>query len=582
MTNYAILRTKKLHTWGNIAGSLGHTYRKDGMAPNADPKLISRNKTLIGNAENSIDDVRRRINDITESPRKNAVLCVEHLLTASPEFFNGKTQRQVHIWAKKNIEFLQKKYGKENVTHAVLHLDESTPHIAAYIIPEVSGKLNAREIFGGRSKLIKLQSDYATAMKSFGLERGVEGSKAHHTDVKKFYGDLNKVAASADMQLEKISKPVDYPAPNLRAIISKEWREAEKKIWENEDKRQKSNIVKIAGNAVLNSKKRKDEVEVLKHENSILSAQVDTLKDRLNQAYDLLELSKDEISKLRKIDISLVASHLNFFDKIEKGENAIDLVKRVNGFDYQQSIAWLHNEFGSTGAAQAVREHLEVSKPDRPFSQADNIVKNAITAQLDALSCERYRISIISSDSSVAPYLPGKRGNEERFYTKEGIINMIPYLRYHNNVENKQIFVTPIDDNNYYILIDDLRVSPEKLIAAGYNPCLIQETSWNSKQAVLKVPKEDLDRRKVIDFFNSINQKIGDAKMTGLRHPFRLSGFRNMKPKHEKDGKFPLVMVTHAINQFCKKTYQTIKNMSNIKQKKSDLEPNNSENIFKI
>jgi len=582
MTNYAILRTKKLNSFGNIAGSMGHTYRVSGMAPNADPLRLGRNKVLVGKIGQGVEEIRHRIDSLDGKIRSNAVLCVEHLLTASPEFFKDKTSKQIEIWSKKNIAWLQKKYGKENVCHAVLHLDETTPHIVAYIVPEVSGKLNARALFGGRDKLINLQTDYAEAMKNFKLERGVEGSKARHRTVKHFYSDINKIEKSAQRELEKISKPTEYPVANLRAVFSKEHRQNEKKIYEAKDFGQKTKLVKIAGNAILNAKTRKDEVEVLKHENSILSAQVDTLKDRLSQSYELLELSKDEISKLRKLDISLVASHLGFFDKIEKGENAIDLVKRINGFDYQQSVAWLNSEFGATGAAQAVREHLEVSKPDRPFSQADNIVKNAITAQLDALSCQRYRISIISSDGSGAPYLPGKSGNEEKFYTKEGIINMIPYLRYHNNVENKQIFVTPIDDNNYYILIDDLRVSPEKLIAAGYNPCLIQETSWNSKQAVLKVPKEDLDRRKVIDFFNSINQKIGDAKMTGLRHPFRLSGFRNMKPKHEKDGKFPLVMVTHAINQFCKKTYQTIKNMSNIKQKKSDLEPNNSENIFKI
>ena len=32
-------------------------------------------------------------------------------------------------------------------------MDEETPHIVAYVVPEVGGKLNARALFGGRDKL---------------------------------------------------------------------------------------------------------------------------------------------------------------------------------------------------------------------------------------------------------------------------------------------------------------------------------------------------------------------------------------------------------------------------------------------
>ena len=86
MTNYAILRTAKLKTMGNIGASLSHTYRQSGMAPNANPRLLANNKTLVGDPANGIEDIRNRINEITDQPRKNGVLCVEHLLAASPEF----------------------------------------------------------------------------------------------------------------------------------------------------------------------------------------------------------------------------------------------------------------------------------------------------------------------------------------------------------------------------------------------------------------------------------------------------------------------------------------------------------------
>ena len=183
---YAILRTSKLKTWGNVSGSAAHTYRQKGMAPNADPLRMGQNKVLVGRPGEAVEDIRNRISAITDKPRKNAVLCVEHLLTASPEFFEKLTSKQIDAWARKNLQFLAKTYGKENVAHAVLHMDESTPHIVAYVVPEKDGKLNCRAYLGGREKLTKLQTGYANDMRSMGLERGVEGVQSKTPDSQEF------------------------------------------------------------------------------------------------------------------------------------------------------------------------------------------------------------------------------------------------------------------------------------------------------------------------------------------------------------------------------------------------------------
>jgi len=113
MTNYAILRTKKLNSFGNIAGSMGHTYRVSGMAPNADPLRLGRNKVLVGKIGQGVEEIRHRIDSLDGKIRSNAVLCVEHLLTASPEFFKDKTSKQIEIWSKKNIAWLQKNMAKK-------------------------------------------------------------------------------------------------------------------------------------------------------------------------------------------------------------------------------------------------------------------------------------------------------------------------------------------------------------------------------------------------------------------------------------------------------------------------------------
>jgi len=559
---YAILRTAKLKSWGNVSGSGAHTYRHKGMAPNADPLRMGKNKLLVGRPGDVLGDVQRRVSAVTDKPRENAVLCIEHLLSASPEFFTGKTSKEVDAWARKNLQFLAQTYGKENVAHAVLHLDESTPHIVAYVVPEKGGKLNCRALLGGREKLRKLQTDYGHAMKPFGLERGVEGSKARHRTIKNFYSSLDRIERLSMVELRKIDKPVRPPDLTLSTMLSKDKRDVAIKDWEKQEAARTAKVVKAAGNALVAAKTLREDIGVLKSQNNALAAENEALKASISDLREMLDLPKDEVSRLRKLDVSMVAERLGHFDQVLKNENSIDLVKRVGGFDYQQAVAWLHAEFGALATAAAVREQMDVAPPERPFTKAENVIKHAVHDQLDALGCDTFRVSLIAPEGRGAPYLPGKSGDTERFYSRRDIEAMIPYLRYENNVGHKSVVITPMDDHAYYVLVDDLRVSPKDFIAKGYEPCLIQKTSWNSFQAVCKVPLRDgdreIDRRAVIDVFNGMNREMGDQAITGLRHPFRLAGFRNFKEKHERDGKFPFVEVVRSVNRYCRETLASV------------------------
>ena len=100
---------------------------------------------------------------------------------------------------------------------------------------------------------------------------------------------------------------------------------------------------------------------MLKSQNNALAAENEVPEGVYHRSPEMLDLPKDEVSRLRKLDVSMVAERLGHMDEIRKGENAIDLTKRIGGFDYQQAVAWLHHEFGFLAAAAAVREQMEVS-----------------------------------------------------------------------------------------------------------------------------------------------------------------------------------------------------------------------------
>lgn len=82
---------------------------------------------------------------------------------------------------------------------ACVHLDESTPHIAAFAVPfDANGRLNAKAHLDGREKLSGLQDEFAEVMEPLGLERGVKGSVAEHQKIQTYYGKINMLDQSQE------------------------------------------------------------------------------------------------------------------------------------------------------------------------------------------------------------------------------------------------------------------------------------------------------------------------------------------------------------------------------------------------
>ena len=185
--NYAILRTTKLKTMGNIGGSLAHSYRTI-ETPNADPNLTPKNHHSVATPEG----VKQAIKDcLPEKRRSDAVLCIEYLITASPEWEGWGKSQEVEFF-KRSAQWLIDQHGEENIAGMSIHRDISTPHLVAYVVPiDQKGKLNCKNFLGGRAKLNKMQTDFANKVADLGLMRGKEGSKAKHTSIKEYYHDIN-------------------------------------------------------------------------------------------------------------------------------------------------------------------------------------------------------------------------------------------------------------------------------------------------------------------------------------------------------------------------------------------------------
>jgi hypothetical protein len=117
------------------------------------------------------------------------------VLSASPEYFRPGDpaaagtwdDSRLKAWTTASHKWLQSNYGN-NIISAVVHLDETTPHIHAIVMPlRDNGSLSYKAFFDGPQKLRDLHTSYSTAVQHLGIERGREGSKATAEDVKDYY-----------------------------------------------------------------------------------------------------------------------------------------------------------------------------------------------------------------------------------------------------------------------------------------------------------------------------------------------------------------------------------------------------------
>ena len=217
MPAFTVLRIQKLKTWGAVAGAGKHNQR-ERETPNANDTRSAGNEHLIGTpGMDNVAEVKKAIG--TQRIRKNAVLGVEMLLSASPAYFRPDTPGQAGVydttrlqnWKQATMGWLHEQYGNR-VVSAILHVDEATPHIHALLVPlDGKGKLNCRALFGGtRHTLSRLQSDYAEAVTSLGIERGIENSRASHQKVSQFY-TLTQSGQAPELPAARAYTPPELP-----------------------------------------------------------------------------------------------------------------------------------------------------------------------------------------------------------------------------------------------------------------------------------------------------------------------------------------------------------------------------------
>ena len=294
--HFAILRTAKLKSFGNVGGSLSHTYRTRETT-NADPDRADTNEHSHSSPAEVMQALRARLPD---KYRKDAVIGLEYFVGASPQWFDGKTREQQDSYFHESIEWLQQRHGKENVVGWSIHRDETSPHLVAYVVPiSDRGTLNAKQWTGGAAALSKMQTDFAKTVGARNdLERGIEGSKAHHQTIKSFYAQIDQAG-----QQIIVSPTMTEPKVLKKNLFSTEYESAEMVAQRVTGAVQKAYTPTIEKAKLAASESRRaDEMtrtaQSLERDKKALTERLKAFQDHLSPILELATLSKQEYSQL--------------------------------------------------------------------------------------------------------------------------------------------------------------------------------------------------------------------------------------------------------------------------------------------
>ena len=179
---YAILRFKKRKA-GSVASCERHNERKKEAYksnPDIDIGRSKENYHLVPPPRYTYKkEINRMVAEAGCKVRRDSVMMVETLITASPEFMNSLPPAEQKEYFTEALDFISERVGRQNILSAVVHMDEKTPHMHLCFVPLTEdGRLSAKDIMGNKKKLTWWQDEFWKHMvKKFpDLERGESAS----------------------------------------------------------------------------------------------------------------------------------------------------------------------------------------------------------------------------------------------------------------------------------------------------------------------------------------------------------------------------------------------------------------------
>ena len=339
---------------------------------------------------------------------KNQVQAIRILLTGTHEdMVQIEKESRLDEWCQDNIDWLQKTYGTDNVVSVVLHMDESTPHLHATVIPIVeterkrkkkeeevkrtyrkkapAPRLCADDVMS-RAKLKNYQNTYAAAMQRYGLQRGIDGSEAQHISTHEYYRSLMLQGKSLQEDVDELLKQREQEEKALAKV------KAEKKTEELKNTAAKTANVALKG---LNSLLGSNKISKLEKENERLQGEISKRDDQIKKLQSDAEKQKEwhaEDMRYTKLQMEkAINERQRTIDKILRWFPIVGEYLRIereclmHGFSAEQTDKLVH------GQALKFRGYLQADK------RSQRIWAESVTAQIIRMAKDKLQLTIEQS-----------------------------------------------------------------------------------------------------------------------------------------------------------------------------------------
>ena len=238
---FVVLHMEKAH--GSDSGTTAHIERFI-IPKNADPTRTHLNRKLVAYPDGIKDRsaaIRRRLEEagLTRKIGNNQVRAIRINVSGTHEDMERiEREGRLDEWCADNMKYFADTCGKENIVAAHLHRDEETPHIHVTLVPIVKGERKRRkreeqakkryrkkptdtvrlcaDDIMTRLRLKSYQDTYAEAMAKYGLQRGIDGSKARHKSTQQYYNETKKLADSLKAEVVDLQRQKETAQEELR------------------------------------------------------------------------------------------------------------------------------------------------------------------------------------------------------------------------------------------------------------------------------------------------------------------------------------------------------------------------------
>ena len=379
---FVVLHMEKAH--GSDSGTTAHIERFI-IPKNADPTRTHLNRKLVAYPDGIKDRsaaIQRRLEEtgLTRKIGNNQVRAIRINVSGTHEDMERiEREGRLDEWCADNMKYFADTFGKENIVAAHLHRDEETPHIHVTLVPIVKGERKRRkreeqakkryrkkptdtvrlcaDDIMTRLRLKSYQDTYAEAMAKYGLQRGIDGSKARHKSTQQYYNETKKLADSLKAEVVDLQRQKETAQEELKRAKKEIQTEKLKGAATTAAANIAESVGSLFGSNKVKTLERENTVlhrEVATHEETIEALQAEIQTIRADHSRQVLEMQQRHLLEKNET----VTKHQTEVSRL----NAL-LIKATEWFPWFRAMLRIEKLCLAVGFTHEQTAHLMTGKP---------------------------------------------------------------------------------------------------------------------------------------------------------------------------------------------------------------------------